>query len=417
MTRLVRISAVLMIGSALLAGCQPDYSWDGSLEKLLLSQPERFSTVMQDPAKYRLQIIYTQIDRDADNQPTFTSYSYRLNPEEYFYPASTVKLPTALLALEKINVLNVAGLTRDTTMLTGVATEQQTAVASDPSSATGLPSIAHYIRKILLVSDNDAFNRLYEFLGPEPLNAALQLKGYQDTRIFHRLSVARDAEQNRMTNPITFIEDEAVIYAQPAQVSETDLADPHPILLGRGEMIDDKLVVGPKDFSQNNKYGLQDSQNLIRALMFPQSVVPERRFNLTTDDYQFIYRNMSAYPGESGIGEYSDATEYPEGYVKFLLFAGSAATIPRNIRIFNKVGDAYGFLTDSAYIVDFENNVEFLLAATLFTNENGIFNDDHYEYEQIGLPFMRDLGLAIYELELQRERQFAPDLSEFQLNR
>jgi hypothetical protein len=38
-------------------------------------------------------------------------------------------------------------------------------------------------------------------------------------------------------------------------------------------------------------------------------------------------------------------------------------TIPANIRIFNKIGSAYGFLTDAAYIVDYQEGIEFILAA------------------------------------------------------
>ena len=96
------------------------------------------------------------------------------------------------------------------------------------------------------------------------------------------------------------------------------------------------------------------------------------------------------------------------------MYGGSAETVPDSIRIFNKVGDAYGFLTDAAYIVDFENGIEFLLAATVYTNANQTFNDNEYEYDEIGLPFLRDLGQAVYEIELARPRQHRPDLSALQ---
>ena len=127
---------------------------------------------------------------------------------------------------------------------------------------------------------------------------------------------------------------------------------------------------------------------------------------------------MSAYPGESGIAAYSDPAEYAQAYVKLLMVGGaSAPAIPDNIRIFNKPGEAYGFMTDCAYIVDYENGVEFLLAATLYTNANETFNDDNYEYDEIALPFLRDLGLAVYEIELERERHFRPDLGRVYLQR
>ena len=95
------------------------------------------------------------------------------------------------------------------------------------------------------------------------------------------------------------------------------------------------------------------------------------------------------------------------------MFGGDAKAIPDNIRIFNKVGDAYGFLTDAAYVVDLENGVEFILAATVYTNANETFNDNQYEYDDTSLPFLRELGQAIYEIELARDREFRPDLSRF----
>ncbi len=73
------------------------------LEKLMQQKPAQFGKILANPNEYRLQILYTQINRDKNNIPHFKEYSYRLNPKDYFYPASTVKMPLAFLALEKIN--------------------------------------------------------------------------------------------------------------------------------------------------------------------------------------------------------------------------------------------------------------------------------------------------------------------------
>ncbi len=397
----------------LLNSCGSSYEWDGSLENLLSSQPERFATVLADPDKYRVQIIYTQIDRDKNNVPAFTSFQYRVDTGEYFYPASTVKLPAALLALEKINDLGTEGLTRNTSMLTRAAGESQTTAISDPSSPTGLPSVAHYIRKILLVSDNDAFNRLYEFLGQQALNDAMHSKGFSDTRIMHRLSTPLSLGENRRTNPIVFTNNDALIYEQPEQTSQKSYVANDSIMLGKAEIVGGELQERPKNFAEKNAYPIQDQHDVLRAVMFPDSIPADRRFRLTADDYQFVRRYMSMYPGDADIAAYQNPDDYPDGYVKFFMYGGDAQEIPRNIRIFNKVGDAYGFLTEAAYIIDVDNGVEFMLAATLYTNANGTFNDDNYEYEEIGLPFMRDLGQAIYDLELKRPRAHLPDLGEY----
>jgi len=101
------------------------------------------------------------------NEPSFTDYTFNLTPNNYFYPASTVKLPVALLALEKLNDLNMPGVNKYTTMITDSSADKQSAVLTHPAAQDSRPTIAHYIKQILLVSDNDAFNRLYEFLGQE----------------------------------------------------------------------------------------------------------------------------------------------------------------------------------------------------------------------------------------------------------
>lgn len=375
---------------------QPD-AWDGSLEALMASRPGHFATVLDNPGKYRVQVIYTQIDRDAHNRPSFRSYQYRLDADEYFYPASTVKLPTAILALEKLGELGVDGLDRDSIMLSG--------------NAESGKSIGRYVRETLLVSDNEAFNRLYEFLGQEPLNERMRRAGFDGTRIVHRLEVALSVEENRKTGPIRFVDGDAVIHEQAAACSETDYTATEPVLLGNAEIVGNELLERPKDFASKNAYPLQAQHDVIKALMFPDAVDARLRFRLSEDDYAFVYRNLSGYPADSGIAEYADAERYPDGFVKFLMFGGDAPAIPENIRIFNKVGDAYGFLTDAAYIVDFENGVEFILAATIHTNANETFNDDTYEYDEIGLPFMRHLGQAIYDIELRRERPHPPDLT------
>ncbi|ULT27036.1 hypothetical protein KUH03_09635 [Sphingobacterium sp. E70] len=117
------------------------------MEKLLQSRPDLFQQILNHPTKNEVQILYTQIDRDKSNIPHFRSYSYRLNPNWYFYPASTVKLPTAILALEKINDLHINGLTKETPLRIDSAFEKQTKVSVDESAVNGLPSIAQYVKK------------------------------------------------------------------------------------------------------------------------------------------------------------------------------------------------------------------------------------------------------------------------------
>lgn len=384
------------------------------LKKLIRQNAERLGVAAADPAKYEVQVIYTQINRDEYNRPSFTTFTWHVDENRYFYPASTVKMPVAFMALEKLNNLSILSLDKHSTMLTGEGHPPQTAVEKDSTSPTGVPTVAHYVKKIFLVSDNDASNRLYEFLGQRALNEALWEKGYTRTRILHRLGVSGfDEEANKYTNPVAFYNGNRMLYFQ-AEVHSSFHADFNlkGELKGKGYFQDGQLVEKPMDFSKKNFISLRNLHDMLQAVIFPDAVPASRRFNLSEEDYRFLYQVMSERPRESRYPNYADK---PDHYVKFFIFGDRPDTepMPNHVRIFNKVGWAYGYLTDVAYIVDFENAVEFMLAATIHVNEDGIFNDDTYEYKTVGLPFLAELGRVVYEYELKRKRRFKPDLNRF----
>src|SRR3954469_14616546 len=156
MKQLVAVTALLAIVGVAHAQSKTD-KW---LEQLIRGQASPFlKEVLNQPDTFHYQLIYTKIDRDKHNKPHFTNYYFRVNCDEYFNPASMVKLPTALLALEKINTLSKYGVTKYTTMLTDSAFSRQKKVKYDSSAANYLPSVAQYVKKVFLVSDNDAYNR------------------------------------------------------------------------------------------------------------------------------------------------------------------------------------------------------------------------------------------------------------------
>lgn len=384
------------------------------LEMLMQSNPALKSALLNKDS-LRIQIVYTQIDRSKRNKPSFTEYNYNLKNNTYFYPASTVKMPIALLALEKLNELHIKGLTKETTMITDSSAAAQDYVYTQPNAADSRPTIENYIKQIFLVSDNDAFNRLYEFLGQEYIQKKLSEKGYSDAIIRHRLQISRTLEQNATTNAVKFYDTSGVlIYEQPMQISTAQ----YPLLeakLGKGYMSKGKLVNEPFSFATKNRVYLQDLHHILQSVLFPEQLKKEQRFNLTKDDYAFVRKWMSSFPKESDFPNY-DSTHYWDAYCKFLYYGSEKGTKPNNFRIFNKVGDAYGFLIDVTYVADLANNIEFMLSAAISCNQDGIYNDDHYDYETIGFPFMKNLGQAVYQYELSRKRKHVPDLSKMDLH-
>ena len=360
--------------------------------------------ILKNSDLYELQIIYTQIDRDTAGRPSFTQYRFHVDSTHYFYPASMVKFPLALLALEKINNLRRSGyprLKKETFYRLDSLRVFQQQYTDDAGAPGKKPSIAHDMRQILVVSDNLAYNHLFEFLGRDGINQALADKGYTRTGIVHRFNFP--GRDNRYASPITFYDPTLGIFKQGEKFEERVWPNPQrDTRKGKGYLQGDSLIRQPFDFKTKNWFALTDMDRMLRAVLFPESVPEQQRFGLTKDDYRFLRHYMGIFPRECDFPTY-DST-YQDGYAKFFLFGDTRARQNGTIRSFNKIGEAYGTLTDVAYVLDFEHHVEFMLSATLLCNADGIFNDDVYEYES-GIAFLAKLGRAVHACELKRPRK------------
>ncbi len=389
---------------------------DNLLKEIFSAEKDSlFQSVIRHPETYRYQIIYTQINRDKRNNPSFTNYYYNYDSLQYFNPASTVKMPLAFLSLEKLEQMKLNGVTLFTPMQFDSAYSRQTVLYRDSTSDDGLPSTAQFIRKAFLISDNDAYNRMYEFVGQQRINRRLHDMGYTDLRITRRF-MRMNEDENRHTNPIRFIKsDGSLIYEQQMAYNRDSFDFSHINRMGKAYMnAQDSLINEPIDFTTANNVTVYHLQQLLQSVLFPFSVQAKQRFDLQKADYDFLYRYLSQYPSETDYPKY-DTNSFYDSYVKFFFRHGSK-NIPDYIRVFNKVGWAYGCLTDVSYIVDFRNKVEFMLTATIYVNSDEVLNDDKYDYDNIGYPFLYKLGQCVYNYELKRTRKHKPDLSNFEIH-
>ena len=378
----------LFLFSLMILGCQAQKI---GLEKLSKSKNDLLKPVFDNAEKYELQILYTQINRKPNGEIEFKDFEYRVNDSAYFYPASSVKLPVAALALEKLREL------RNSEQI-GISRNSPYYIEGDSVKH----SISRDIEAVFAVSDNEAFNRLFEFLGQDYINNKLEQKGLNPVSISHRLSVG-DALKTE-TIPLIFeILENSNTSTFRLPVTNNLSATPlnmKGIQKGIGFIQNDTLVEGAFDFSLKNYFPLRSQHQLMKQLMFPEKFPENKRFNLDEGDRGFLLNSMNQTPREAGY----DPEEYYDSYVKFFLYGDAKNAIPDEIEIHNKIGQAYGTLTETAYITNASKEVEFLLSATVLVNKNGIFNDNNYEYESIGIPFFAALGREIYELELNRKK-------------
>lgn len=368
---------------------------DPELEKIIRSAASpALKHILDNPKLYQYQLIYTEIWRDAENRPQLSHRYLNVNDSIYFNPASMVKFPTALIAFEKLDTLRKLGV------------NPHTLVKTDSSAPV---TFLELIRQAMIVSDNDAYNRLFQVVGQEGLNRRLQEMGYSSSRITRRF-IPLTPEQHRLTEAVQFLStDGRILYEQPAQKSGFSFDFSKKILVGDAHYNwSDSLIQEPMDFTTHNRMPLRDMQQVLQSFLFPSTVPERQRFRLSENSRQLMLDAISDLPSESRFPVF-DTTEFFDSYSKFFLYRDGKRTVPSTVRIYNKTGWSYGYLIDVAYIVDRVNSRELMLSGVIYVNRDGILNDNKYEYDSLGYPFFREIGEILLSHPTGGTRPVGPD--------
>lgn len=404
-TSLANKTVALFLGMIMVwtIGCDLRTTEADLLSKILRqSKDPLIQKILDNKSAHELQILYTPIEKDQNGNPYFKEHAYQVDAAKYFYPASTVKLPVAILAMQKVRALQRQGIEIDPeTPFKIFDPQNEVWIEKDSTHPQGKRTLSHLIKKLFLVSDNQAYNDLFDFLGRDYINNSLKEKGIDNIRIQHKFS---NATNNDLTPQLVFYSEEnKVLYQQQpiAASREMNSNSASGLLKGKGFMKEGELIDNPMDFSQKNYASLQALNQILKRVIFPEQFPKAQRFELAEDDYAFLKFWMSRTPTEVDVPFY-DREYYYDSYCKFLMYGDQKGAMTDQIRIYNKVGLAYGTLTDVAYIND-HRGTSFLLAATLLVNQNEIFNDGVYEYDEAGIPFLAALGRAIYAHQAQNK--------------
>jgi len=350
-------------------------------------------------AELRLQIVVGRLEDGPEGRPTLRQTTWRADAE-YFYPASAIKTFGAIAALETLAELRAEiglPLDRDTPLAYHPLFEGETLEQEDPSHlADGTITVGHEIRKLAIVSDNEAFNKLYELAGQDGIARSLRRVGLTAPRIVHRLSEPRSAEENRRLPRIDFT-GSSFRHTLPERTSDP-LEPPPPmpgLLVGSAYIAGDERVDGPMDFSGKNRMSLVDLQRGLCKLLRPDADCGGGgSFAIGEDDRAFLLAAMTEYPRESADPRF-DPAEYADDWGKRLLPGLLRVGPQERWRIVNKTGEAYGFSIENAWIEDRVTGRGMFVAATIYTNADGVLNDDRYEYDEVARPFFLELGEAV----------------------
>ncbi len=362
-------------------------SEDNKIESLVEDKNPLIETVYENKEKHNLQILYTQIKRDSLGDPFFVEHSYNVEDNVYFYPASTMKLPIVALTLQKLNELRNTGL--NITVESKILLIKEDEIFQETT-------FKDLIAKVFLVSDNSASNILINFLGYNYFNQEMRRKGLTTIVLNHKF------------NPDPYVKTDWRIHTLERDLiseNETQEVIEHNNLdnlhQGKSKILNGEKIDTPFNFKTKNRASLRDLDGVMKRIIYPELFEEKDKMNLRDQDYNFLRYWLSRFTFEDVGAEYQKDSIYYDSYNKFFIYGDSTNTIDRQIRIYNKVGVAYGALTDISYIRDYQKDIEFFLSATIYVNQNQIVNDNLYEYDDTGIPFLAELARQVYKLEEQ----------------
>jgi len=345
--------------------------------------------IVKNKEEYEIQIAYTEISRNKDGEPVFKDFELQVDENKYFYPASTIKLPIVVLTLVKINELRSSGI--------DISLKSKILISSNHNETREIQidtitSFQNLIADVFLVSDNYSSNILIDFIGYNYFNTKMSQAGLKNTYLNHKFNPDPYVNIDWQIQTV----DKKLISSNQDQIIVTANQNISGLKKGKNSLQDGIVVSRPQDFSQKNRFSIRDMHNLLKKIIFPSKLDKENVFNLNVEDYDFLRYWMSRYTYEDLGDKYRNDKKYFDSYNKFFIHGKDTVVNNRNIRVYNKLGQAYGTSIDNAYIRNYQDDIEFFLTATIYTNKNKTINDNIYEYDQTAIPFLSKLSQSIY---------------------
>ena len=413
--------------------------------------------VLQNPKTYRFQLLITEVNHIHSAHPQFTTHEFRVD-QEYFYPASAIKTYASLSAL--IEYTRAQKKYPWLSLNDAIGDSASHCQRSDPSNQyTHDATLQHEIKKMQLVSDNHAFNRIFLLQGGRDTLHKNLIPYFPSLRIYHRLFTHqnhqathaqftflicdRDA-QGRINNRKSFIRSIHVhsnkdalshflhhpLYSQTTPLPYSGFG-PHAtsVHVGQGYYSTQgrKYIPHPMDFSVKNRSSFYDLQRLMLALYYNgrfDPITPHPRSHLRNLFKQInphwlntLRQAMVMYPRKSTNPTYKKRS-FTETRFKPLLKGLRTVISPSKHSIYdhslyymNKAGKAFGFHVDNALIIIGKNagkktrngklssqaHVQkgLFITVGVYANHNQILNDNQYEYKSVSIPFLEAMGYAV----------------------
>jgi hypothetical protein len=394
---------------------------------------------------YRLQLLVREVEIDDQKKTVkFKRHTYRAD-HEYFYPASAIKTFASISAMLKLQRINQEQKQNQKPIFSiddpiGLCKSSQKCETLDSSHMIlGKVTILHEIKKMQLISSNEAFNHLYNLSGYQFLHERLN-PVFPSLRINHRLNTFEPRSESIKT-PISQLFGKGKIpYIVPNETGDLQNYQPYMgyatknFKMGKdyynprtkkhetefnfeeknGVSFEDfqKLSIGifffdlkQKDYHFEDELISQNDFNVLFELMAqtdlrdPKELKKEKKDQNTKHHLLQLKEIMQTDPLKSENPKFSDPALSENRFKPMLqgILSQIGADQRSKLTYFNKAGKALGSHMDNAVLVyEMPKKKKIILVTVgIFVSPDGTINGDDYPYGRYSGPLFKATGEAI----------------------
>ena len=372
-TTLVILFSKITLGQSVISHEASDFL------RIIKGKESVVDNVLANPAKYHLQINFTAVEEDQGN---IKLNDYSLYKDKYYYhPASLIKFPLALISLEMLTRFQQEyGLSLQTPI-------QSKTCSCDFGTDTYVnhlkqPNLDNLYKEMLVMSNNDAYNFFYDFVGTTHFNKRMKELNIPDIILRNRFYSGCAGTAAKMSGGIQFMKDSVnASYSINCQ-QDTLLDNTQSIYLNDPTAITHNVV------------SLSSLHQLMIQLFYPTLFNKEKTLNISEANLNYFKTTISSYPNSL-----PDYVGYPNHYHKYLIPSHLINNKDSAIKVYSKNGNAGGYISDVMYFTDEKNKVKYFLSVSMYNATTKYYYRRRARYTSPGLDFFRQLSKILYNYE------------------
>lgn len=339
--------------------------------------------VIKNSLKYHLQINFTRIDEQGENIK-FEDYS--LNKDKYyFHPASLIKLPLAVASLELLtkyqNQFNI-GLNNPVQSSTCACDLNTDKYVNNKLN----PTLDILFREMLIMSNNDAYNFFYNFVGTNYFNSRMKDLSLENVILRNRFSSSCTVQSADKHGGIYFLKDTTGTKYKLNCSNDSNLT------------MNQSIYLGDLNSRNLNLASLYSIHKLMVQIFYPKAFNPNFNLLMSTENLNYFKNTISSYPKSI-----SDYVNLPNTYHKYLIPSHLINNNDSSLKIYSKNGNAGGYISDVMFLKDDKSNIKYFLSVSMFNYQQKKYYRRRVYYTSPGIDFFRKLSKILYDYEKNKK--------------